>query len=52
MHPSKALQKNMLKAWNFNKYKLCHIAFDNNLQKNCRTDTLESDTAQLLLIAV
>ena len=48
MHPFKGIQKNMLKEWSFNKYKLCHRFFDNNLLKNCRTNTLESDTAQIL----
>ena len=51
-HPSKSVQKNMLKAWDFNKYKLFHISFGNNLQKNCRTSLLQSDTAQILLIVV
>ena len=35
----------MLKAWNFTTYKLHHRYFDNNLQKNFRTNILESDTA-------
>ena len=52
MHPSKGVQKNTLKAWHFNKYKLCHGSFDNNLQKNCRTNILESDTTQILLIVI
>ena len=47
-HPSKGVQKNMLKAWNFNKHKLCH----RYLKKNCRTNILQSNTAQLLLIVV
>ena len=34
----------MLKVWNFTTYKLCHRYFDSNLQKNFRTNILESDT--------
>ena len=44
------LQKNMLQAWNFNKYKIRHRPFDNNFQKKCRVNILQSDTAQILLI--
>ena len=36
----------MLKAWNFTKYKFCHRSFNNTLQKNFRTDILESNTVQ------
>ena len=44
-NPSKGVQENILKAWNFTTYKLHHRYFDNNLQKNFRTNILESDTA-------
>ena len=49
---SKGVQKSILKAGNLNKYKLYHKSFDNNLQKNCRTNILQSDAAQILLIVV
>ena len=52
MHPSELVQKNMMKEWNFTKYKFCHRCFDNNLQKNFQINILESDTAQILLIVV
>ena len=46
MHPSKDVQKNMLKAWNFfKKY------FDNNLQNILQTKILENNNEQILLIA-
>ena len=32
-HPSKGVQKNMLKTWDFTKDKPCQKYFDNNLQK-------------------
>ena len=48
----KAVQKNMLKAWDFTKNKFCHRCFDNNLQKIFRTNILENDTGQILLIVV
>ena len=51
-HLSKSVQKNMLKEWNFIKYKFCRRSCDNNLRKNFRTNILESDTAQILLIVV
>ena len=51
-HPSKGIQKYMLKAWHFNKYKIRHKFFDNNWQKNCQKNSLESDNAHILLIAV
>ena len=45
-HPSKDVQKNMLKAWNFfKKY------FDNNLQNIFQTKILENSNEQILLIA-
>ena len=43
-HPSKGIQKNMLKAWNFNKYKLCKRSFDNNLPKNYSSEQHRTDT--------
>ena len=52
MHPSKGIQKNMLKAWDFTKNKLCHRYFDNNLQKMSRTNILDNGTGQILLIVV
>ena len=45
LHSSKGVQKNMLKAWNFVKYKLCQSCFDNYLQKNFSTSIFESNTA-------
>ena len=45
MHPSKGVQKNMLKAWNFTTYKLRYRCFDNNYQNNFQTNILESDAA-------
>ena len=47
-NPSKGVQENILKAWNFTTYKLHHRYVDNNLQKNFRTNILESDTADTL----
>ena len=32
-HLSKCLQRNMLKAWNFTKYKFCNRSFDNSLHE-------------------
>ena len=51
-HLSKGVQKNILKAWNFTKNKLHHRCFDNDLQKNFRTNILESDTKQIILSVV
>ena len=51
-YSSKAIQKNMLKAWNFTKNKLQHRCFDNNLQKIFRTNIFENATGQRLLIVV
>ena len=51
-HLSRGIEKNMLKAWNFITYKFCHRSFDNNLKKNFRTNILESNTTQILLIVV
>ena len=50
MDPPKGVQKNILKAWDFTKNKLCHRYFDNNLQKIFRINILENDTRQPLLI--
>ena len=36
----KGVEKNVLKAWNFTKNRLCHRYFDNNLQKIFRTNIL------------
>ena len=33
MYPSKGIQKNMLKAYDFTKNKFCHIFLDDNFQK-------------------
>ena len=49
-HPSKGVQKNMLKAWNFSKNKICHRCFDNNLQKLFRTKILKNSNGKILLI--
>ena len=35
----------MLKAWNFTIYKPRHRCFDNNLQKNLRTNIVDSNTS-------
>ena len=42
-HPSKGVQKNILKAWDFTKNKLCQKYIDDNLQKIFRTNILEND---------
>ena len=47
----KGVQKNMLKAWNFTKNKICHRIFDNNLQKLFRTK-IKNSKGQILLIVV
>ena len=49
-HPSKSLQKNLLKAWNFTENKICHRCFDNNLQKPFRTKILKNSNRETLLI--
>ena len=36
---SKEFQSNILKLWNCTKNKICHISFDNNLQKLFPTRT-------------
>ena len=51
-HPSKGVQKNKLKAWDFTKNKFCHRYFDKKLQKIFRTNILENGTGQKLLIVV
>ena len=51
-HPSKGVQKNMMKACNFTKYKHRHRWFHNDLQRNFQTNIIENDTAQILLIVV
>ena len=48
----KSIHKNMLKACNVTKNKLCHRYFDNNLQKKFRTNIFEKGTGQILLIVV
>ena len=52
MHPSKVVQKNMLKAWEFTIIKLCQICFYNSLQKIFRIDNLECSVGRILLIVV
>ena len=42
MHPSKSVQQNMLKAWNFTKNKRRCRCFDNNLPKNFSINILEN----------
>ena len=51
-HPFKGIQKNMLKAWNFTKNKICHRIFDNSLQKLFPTKILKKSNGQMLLVAV
>ena len=49
----KAVQKNMLKAWDYTKNKLCHRYFDNATDISLiifRTNILKISTGQLLLI--
>ena len=47
-HLSKGFQKNMLKAWDFTKNKLCHRYFD--FTKNILpTNILENDTGQIMV---
>ena len=36
-NPCKGVQKNMLKAYNFTKNKICHRCFDNNFHKRFQT---------------
>ena len=43
-YPSKSVQRNMLKAWDFTKNKLCQRCFDNNLQKIFQKNILENGT--------
>ena len=52
MHPSKGVQNNMLKAWDFTKNKHCHRCFENNLQKIFQTKILESGTGQITFLVV
>ena len=52
MHPSKGVQKNMLKTWNFTEKRLCHRYFHDNLQETSRTSILQIGTGQALLIVV
>ena len=52
MHPSKGVQKNMLKALDFKKNKLFDRYFDNNLLKIFQTNILQNCTEQILLIVV
>ena len=50
---SKGVQKNMLKAWDFTKNRLCHRYFDNNLQKIFSNKySSEYGTGQIVLIVV
>ena len=49
MHPSKGVQKNILKAWNFAKNKICHRYFDNNFKKLFWTKILKISNRQILL---
>ena len=51
-HPSKGVRKNMQKAWDFAKYRLCHRYYDNSLQKTFRTIILQNETGPILLIVV
>ena len=51
-HPSKGVQKNLLKALDFNKNKLSDRYFNNNLQKIFQTNILEKGTWKKLLIVV
>ena len=53
MHVPKGVCKNMLKALDFTKNKLCHRYFtENNLQKIFRTNILKNGTGQILSIVV
>ena len=52
MYPSKGVQNNMLKAWDFTENKLCYRCFENNLQKIFQTKILENDTGQIAFIVV
>ena len=51
-HPSKGVQKNMLKEWNFTKNKICYRCFHNNLQKLFRTKILKNSNGHILLKVV
>ena len=52
MYPSKVVQKNMFKAWNYTKNNLHHKWIDNNLQKILRTNIPQNVTGQILLMIV
>ena len=49
MRPSKGVQKNMLKWWNFIENKICHVCFDNYLRKLFQTKILKSSNGQIFL---
>ena len=51
-HTLKGVQKNLLKAWDFTKFTICHICFDNKLQKVFRTKILKNSNGLILLIVV
>ena len=40
-HPSKGIQKSMLKVWNFTKNKLCNKCFCNDLQKMLHSKSMD-----------
>ena len=49
-HLSKAIQKNMPKAWHFTENKIYHKCFDNNLQKIFWTKILKNSNGQIILM--
>ena len=51
-YPSRGVQKNMQKAWNFTKNKLRHRCFENSLSKTFPTNMLDNGTGQILYIVV
>ena len=51
-YPSKGVQRNMLKAWDFTKNKFCHRFFDKNLQKFFQRNIVENGNGQIRFIVV
>ena len=52
MYPFKGIQKNMLKARDLTKNKLCQRYFDSHLRRLFRTNILDSGTGHIILIVV
>ena len=50
--PSKGVQKNILKAWNFTQIKLRHRCFANNVEKIFQTNILDNGAGEILVMVV